>query len=147
MLAERFHVYTPDARGHGRTPDVPGPVTPELLLRDVVAFLTTVVGGPAHLAGHSLGASTALHVALRHPGLVRRLILVSASIRPPRPQGPGFAVAGPGRAGQVSRAGLRGGSPDGEATSPSVASKIVTMLAGVPRWPRRTSAGSATAPC
>src|ERR1039458_3080718 len=69
-LAGRFHVYTPDARGHGGTPDVPGPVTPELLLRDLVAFLTTVVGGPAHLAGHSMGGITALHAALRHPGLV-----------------------------------------------------------------------------
>jgi pimeloyl-ACP methyl ester carboxylesterase len=26
-LAERFHVYTPERRGHGHTPDVPGPIT------------------------------------------------------------------------------------------------------------------------
>ena len=45
-LAEQFRVYTPDARGHGHTPDAPGPITPELLLQDTVAFLTTVVGGP-----------------------------------------------------------------------------------------------------
>ena len=131
-LAKRFHVYTPDARGHGRTPDIPGPITPERLLRDTAGFLATVVGGPAHLAGHSLGATTALHVALRHPGLVRRLVLISATITPSRlraggPPWPGLAelvrFLGPGY-GEVS--------PDGEAHFPVVASKIVTMLAGGP---------------
>lgn len=132
MLAERFRVYTPDARGHGRSPDVPGPVTPELLLRDVVAFLTTVVGGPAHLAGHSMGASTALHVALRHPGLVRRLILVSASIRPSRLRGPDPPWPGLDELVRFLGPGYGEVSPDGEAHFPVVASKIVTMLAGAP---------------
>ena len=130
-LAERFHVYTPDARGHGHTPDVPGPITPELLVQDTVAFLATVVGGPAHLAGHSLGGATALAVALRYPDLVRRLILISASIRPPGPRPdspwPGLAdlirFLGPGY-GEVS--------PDGQDHFPVVASKIVAMLAGGP---------------
>jgi pimeloyl-ACP methyl ester carboxylesterase len=131
-LAERFHVYTPDARGHGHTPDVPGPITPELLLQDTVAFLATVVGGPVHLAGHSLGAATALHVALRYPGLVRRLILISASIRPPGPRAPDSPW--PGLADLVRFLGPGYGevSPDGQAHFPVVASKIVTMLAGGP---------------
>src|SRR6202034_2756538 len=54
-LAERVHVYTPAAGGHGRTPDRPGPITAELLAQDTVPFLDSVVGGPAHLAGHSMG--------------------------------------------------------------------------------------------
>ena len=131
-LAGRFRVYTPDARGHGHTADRPGPFTPDLLMRDTVAFLTSVVGGPAHLAGHSMGACTALLVALHHPDLVRRLILVSASIRPLRPQADDspwprldelVRFLGPGY-GEVS--------PDGEAHFPVVASKIVTMLTGAP---------------
>jgi pimeloyl-ACP methyl ester carboxylesterase len=132
MLAERFHVYTPDARGHGHTPDVPGPITPELLLQDVVAFLTTVVGGPAHLAGHSMGATTALHVALRHPGLVRRLILVSASIRPPRLKAPDSPWPGLDELVRFLGPGYGEVSPDGQAHFPVVASKIVTMLTGAP---------------
>ena len=131
-LAERFHVYTPDARGHGRTPDAPGPITPELLLRDTAGFLATVVGGPAHLAGHSLGATTALHVALRHPGLVRRLVLISATITPSRLRAGGAPWPGLAELVRFLGPGYGEVSPDGEAHFPVVASKIVTMLAGGP---------------
>jgi pimeloyl-ACP methyl ester carboxylesterase len=75
--AHRFHVFTPDRRGHGRTPDVPGPFTYELYAEDAVAFVDEVVGGPAHLVGFSDGAITALLVALARPDLVRRMVLIS----------------------------------------------------------------------
>jgi pimeloyl-ACP methyl ester carboxylesterase len=74
-LAGRFRVYRPDRRGHGRTPDVPGPISYQLMARDTVAFLEQVVGGPAHLVGHSDGAPVALLAALQRPDLVRRLVL------------------------------------------------------------------------
>ena len=45
--AARLRVFTPDRRGHGRTPDVPGPFTYELFAADTIAFLEEVVGGPA----------------------------------------------------------------------------------------------------
>jgi pimeloyl-ACP methyl ester carboxylesterase len=76
-LAERFRVYTPERRGQGRTPDVDGPITYELMARDTIAFLEQVVGGAAHLVGCSAGAVVALLVALRRPDLVRRLVLIS----------------------------------------------------------------------
>ncbi|GAA1031926.1 alpha/beta hydrolase [Virgisporangium ochraceum] len=76
-LAARFRVYRPDRRGHGRTPDVPGPITYELMARDTIAFLETVVGGPAHLVGHSDGAPTALTAAILRPDLVSGLVLAA----------------------------------------------------------------------
>jgi pimeloyl-ACP methyl ester carboxylesterase len=76
-LAERFHVYTPDRRGHGRTPDVEGPITYQLMAEDTIAFLEQVVGGPAHLVGHSDGAVVAMLVAMQRPELVRRLVMIS----------------------------------------------------------------------
>jgi pimeloyl-ACP methyl ester carboxylesterase len=48
-MAARFQVFTPERRGHGHTPDVDGPITYELMATDTIAFLETVVGGPAHL--------------------------------------------------------------------------------------------------
>jgi pimeloyl-ACP methyl ester carboxylesterase len=76
-LAERFHVYTPERRGHGHTPDVPGPITYQLMTDDTIAFLETVVGQPADLVGHSDGAFVAMLVAMQRPELVKRLVMIS----------------------------------------------------------------------
>jgi pimeloyl-ACP methyl ester carboxylesterase len=76
-LAERFHVYTPERRGHGHTPDVPGPITYQLMADDTIAFLEAVIGQPSDLVGHSDGAFTAMLVAMQRPELVRRLVLIS----------------------------------------------------------------------
>jgi pimeloyl-ACP methyl ester carboxylesterase len=73
-LAEHFHVFRPDRRGHGRTPDVDGPITYELMAQDTIAFLEQVVGGPAYVLGHSVGAPLGLLVALMRPDLVRALV-------------------------------------------------------------------------
>ena len=77
VQSRRFHVYTPEQRGHGRTPDVKGPITFELMAKDTVDFIETVVGRPVNLFGYSDGATVALVVALRRPDLVRRLVFFS----------------------------------------------------------------------
>ena len=74
-LAKHFHLFRPDRRGHGRTPDVQGPITYALMAQDTIAFLDQVVGGPASLLGHSDGAPVALLAALERPDLVRKLVL------------------------------------------------------------------------
>ena len=66
-LAQRFHVYTPERRGHGHTPDVPGPITYRLMAEDTIAFVEAVVGEPADLVGHSDGAFVAMLVAMQRP--------------------------------------------------------------------------------
>jgi pimeloyl-ACP methyl ester carboxylesterase len=76
-LAQHFYVFRPDRRGHGRTPDVDGPITYELMARDTIAFLEQVVGGPAYLLGHSDGAPVALLAALERPDLVRGLVFIA----------------------------------------------------------------------
>jgi pimeloyl-ACP methyl ester carboxylesterase len=76
-LAQRYHVHRFDRRGHGRTPDVPGPISYAQMADDTAAFLRTVVGGPAHVLGHSDGAPVALLTAQRHPELVRRMVFAS----------------------------------------------------------------------
>jgi pimeloyl-ACP methyl ester carboxylesterase len=76
-LAERFRVYTPERRGHGHTPDVPGPITYQLMAEDTIAFLEAVVGEPAHLVGHSDGAFVAMLAGMQRPELVKRLVLIS----------------------------------------------------------------------
>lgn len=77
-LSQHFRLYAPDRRGHGRTRDVEGPISFELMADDTIAFLESVVGGPAFLLGYSDGAVVALLVAMRRPDLVRRLVFVAA---------------------------------------------------------------------
>jgi pimeloyl-ACP methyl ester carboxylesterase len=125
-LAERFHVFAVDMRGHGHTPDVEGPLTFDLMANDTVAFLESVVGEPAHLVGHSNGAFVALLIALRRPELVRRLVMVSGGFHRDGllEGGPAFdvdavvAALGP-TYGEVS--------PDGEAHFATVARKTADM--------------------
>jgi pimeloyl-ACP methyl ester carboxylesterase len=74
-LAERFRVLRPDRRGHGRTPDVEGPITYGVMASDTVRFVEEVVGGPTVLVGHSDGSPVALLAALERPDLVRALVL------------------------------------------------------------------------
>ncbi|MFC5744222.1 alpha/beta fold hydrolase [Actinomadura rugatobispora] len=78
-LADTFRLYLPDRRGHGRTPDAPGPITIELMARDTIAFLERVVGGPARLVGYSAGGTVALWTAMLRPDLVERLVLISTA--------------------------------------------------------------------
>jgi pimeloyl-ACP methyl ester carboxylesterase len=76
-FAGTFEVFCPDRRGHGRTSDVAGPISYDLMAADTVAFLEQVVGGPAALVGHSDGAPVALLTALARPDLVTALVFVS----------------------------------------------------------------------
>ena len=143
--AERFHVFTPDRRGHGHTPDVPGPFSYERYAEDAVAFLDEVVGGPAHLVGYSDGAITALLVGLSRPDLVRRMVLISGQFHQ---NGliPAF-FHGPDAVAELQASPLGAWyaeeSPDGAEHFPVVAAKIIEsaltgptlaaeQLAGVP---------------
>ncbi|MEV7522781.1 alpha/beta hydrolase [Streptomyces sp. NPDC091371] len=130
-LAGHFRVYTPERRGHGHTPDVAGPITYGLMAEDTIAFLETVVGGPADLVGHSDVAVTAMLVAMERPELVKRLVLISGGFNKSGEAVPDMewdvdAIAqflGPAY-GEVS--------PDGEEHFKVVAAKIGEMAAGEP---------------
>ena len=81
-LAERHRVLLPDRRGHGRTADVEGPISYEVMAADTVAFLEAVGCGPAHLVGHSDGGNVALLVALHRPDLVREVVMIGGNFAP-----------------------------------------------------------------
>ena len=73
-LATAFRCYRYDRRGQGRTPDVGGPITFDAMTDDAIAYIETVVGEPAHLVGHSVGAPVGLLIAQKRPDLVRGLV-------------------------------------------------------------------------
>lgn len=80
-LAAGRQVITVDLQGHGRTADIDRPITAELMAGDIAALIRHLDLGRVDLVGYSLGGGVAFFVALRHPDLVRKLVLVSTNIR------------------------------------------------------------------
>lgn len=70
-----------EEQGHGRTSDREAPVRFESSADDVAALLRHLGIPQADLFGFSNGASVALQVAVRHPGLVRKLVFASSMTR------------------------------------------------------------------
>jgi pimeloyl-ACP methyl ester carboxylesterase len=79
-LAEQYRVYLPERRGHGRTPDVEGPITYETMAHDTIAFMEELGISSAHLVGWSDGALVGLLVALRQPELVSKLVFIGQNL-------------------------------------------------------------------
>nr|WP_255569763.1 alpha/beta hydrolase [Actibacterium sp. 188UL27-1] len=66
-----FRVF--DLPGHGRSPDWAGGDYQTVCVDEALALLD---GQPAHLLGHSYGASVVLRLAVQHPHLAKSLTLI-----------------------------------------------------------------------
>ncbi len=69
-----------DLAGFGASEPLAGDVTIERLARGVAELLGQLGVGRAVVAGNSMGGFVALELAIRHPALVERLVLVSAAV-------------------------------------------------------------------
>lgn len=142
-LAEQFHVYAVDLRAHGHTADVEGPLTYDALSGDTIEFLEAVVGRPAHLVGHSVGAAVALFVALQRPDLVDQLVMVSGGFHHRGEIGAGSAGEEVDVTPVVEAFGAAYGavSPDGEDHYPVTVRKVFDMGAREPELEAADLAG------
>jgi pimeloyl-ACP methyl ester carboxylesterase len=78
-LAESRQVIAVELQGHGRTADIDRSLTYEQMADDTAALLRHLGIEQADVFGYSMGGGAALQVAIRHPGVVRRLVVASAS--------------------------------------------------------------------
>jgi 3-oxoadipate enol-lactonase len=75
---EHFSCIAIDLPGTGESDKPPGPYSTETYAEQVDGFLGAIGIESAHVAGVSLGAAVAMHLAARHPDRVRSLSLHSA---------------------------------------------------------------------
>jgi pimeloyl-ACP methyl ester carboxylesterase len=80
-LAKTMQVIAVEQQGHGRTADADRPITYERMADDTAALARHLGIENADVVGYSMGGGIALQVAIRHPDLVRKLVVASTSFR------------------------------------------------------------------
>lgn len=80
-LAITSRVIGFELQAHGRTADIDRPLSIEAMADDVASALPKLGVEKADVFGYSLGGGVALQVALRHPKLVRKLVLMSMTYK------------------------------------------------------------------
>lgn len=80
-LAQSRQVIAFELQGHGRTADIDRPLSLEQMADDVAAALPKLGIERADVFGYSMGSDVALHLAIRHPEVVRKLVLASATYK------------------------------------------------------------------
>ncbi|WP_316529070.1 alpha/beta fold hydrolase [Kitasatospora brasiliensis] len=86
-LAGRATLLAPDLRGRGASRSVAGPYGLARHADDVAALIGALGSGPVTVVGHSMGAWITALAAVRHPDLVRRVLLVDGAVTFPLPEG------------------------------------------------------------
>ena len=81
LLAERFTVYAPDTRGHGKSAPA-GVFHYTDMAEDTAAFIGALALEKPAVYGFSDGGITALLLALRYPDLPSRIAVGGANLRP-----------------------------------------------------------------
>ena len=138
-FAQHYKVIAPERRAHGHTPDVEGPLTYDDMAKDTIAFLDSIVGGPAHLVGWSDGGIIGLLVGQERPDLIRKLVVIGAnfdtsgivseaeqmmgSMTPDAPDAAMFRMM------------YEASSPDGAEHWPVVFGKLMEMMSTQPHIP------------
>jgi pimeloyl-ACP methyl ester carboxylesterase len=81
LLAEGRQVVAVDLQAHGRTADIDRSLSVESMADDIAALIEHLGFEKADVMGYSLGGGVALQTAIRHPEVVRRLVVVSTPFK------------------------------------------------------------------
>jgi pimeloyl-ACP methyl ester carboxylesterase len=80
-LAKNFKVIAVDLQGHGRTADIDRPIDPDSMANDIAALIKELNLGKTNVVGYSLGGMVALRLAIRHPELLQKVVLISSPFK------------------------------------------------------------------
>ncbi len=89
IFEEQRTVIGVDLHGHGRTPLGDRPISLVDIGDDMAVILKQLGYDQVDVLGYSFGGGVALRLAIQHPDVVRRLVVVSAGCRNRRRSEPG----------------------------------------------------------
>ncbi|MFT3935529.1 MAG: alpha/beta hydrolase [Chitinophagaceae bacterium] len=78
LLAKHFRVVAMELQAHGHTEDRNAASSFEQDADDVAALLSHLQISKAHILGFSNGGNTAMQLAVRHPLLINKLVIIAA---------------------------------------------------------------------
>jgi pimeloyl-ACP methyl ester carboxylesterase len=79
-LRTRFHVVSVDLPGYGESPRLPERTTIPAYADLLAKFARMLTDRPITVIGHSMGGMIGMTMALRHPGLLERLVAICPTI-------------------------------------------------------------------
>jgi esterase len=83
-MANTYHVFALDQRGHGDTDWAPDEdYTPDAFIRDIVGFIDALNVVPTILVGHSMGGRHAAMVAADYPDKATKVVIVDTPAEMP----------------------------------------------------------------
>jgi pimeloyl-ACP methyl ester carboxylesterase/CRP-like cAMP-binding protein len=80
LLSQRFHCIAVDLPGYGDSPPYAERTTIPKYVETLAGLIEQVSDGPVVLVGHSMGGMISITMALQHPILVERMVLLSPTI-------------------------------------------------------------------
>jgi pimeloyl-ACP methyl ester carboxylesterase len=136
-FAATRQVIAIETQGHGHTADIDRPLTFEQDADDVAGLIRQLGLGPVDVFGFSNGGNVALQIGIRHPEIVRKLVVASAffereGIHPEIRAS--FAQASVENMPEVLRAAYLEVAPD-PANLPILVEKLMRRLTEFRDWP------------
>lgn len=130
FLAGRYRLVAFDRRGHGRTADDGLPFHYDAMADETEAVIAHLGIAPTHVVGWSDGGIIALLLAMRHPGLLRRVVLIGANFHHAGFKAAEFGPDAPFFAPLEASYAERG--PDGREQFRSIAERVTHMWTSEP---------------
>jgi pimeloyl-ACP methyl ester carboxylesterase len=81
LLSNTRRVIAVDLQAHGRTADIDRPLSYDAMADDIAALIKHLGIAKADVMGYSVGGGVALRTTVRHPEVVRKLVLVSTAFK------------------------------------------------------------------
>ncbi len=80
-LAQTRRIVGVELQAHGHTADIDRPMSYEAMADDVAALVRHLGIEKIDISGYSLGGGVALQMTIRHPALVRKMVLISTPFK------------------------------------------------------------------